>query len=1028
MSLIRKDEPHLHRATDSVRWSTLQYINSGTGITMKISIISTTLVAILLLATSAFSETTSSLTGTITTDGNPLAGATVTVSSPALQRTRTTVTGDSGGYSFSGLNPGVYTVRAERAGLASIAQQVTLSLAQTSRVDADLKVGSVSESIEVTAWTPAVLETRGSATNFTSREIARLPVPRTIRGTVLLAPGISVSGAANAIGISGGPANDSLFLVNGVVVNENLGGQPHNLFIEDAIQETTVMTSGISAEYGRFTGGVVNTLTKSGGNEYSGSLRESFANPSWTDKTPFRDSQGNPQADPVDEVDRIFEGTLGGRVIRDRLWFFAAGRLAETAAQRSTAFTNLQFTNTLDEKRWEGKLTSSVTPKHNLVASYLNIDLTEFNSSVGAILDTDSLVDRSSSPNSLRALQYGGILARNFALEARFAEKESGLINRGGRFTDRVKGTYIRDLSRGAFFGAPLFCGVCSPSERNNRSWMAKATYYLDTASLGNHSLVLGVENFAETRIENNHQSGSDFTISSSGSVIQGSKVFPRFDGNTTLSWAPILKNSEGTDFQTDSIFLNDRWALNNNFSFNLGVRFDKNDGKDADGHLVSDDSGWSPRLGMTYDARGNGRHRLSATVGRYISKILDGGVGSAAQAAGSAATLGFRYAGPVINGPGAAPLVPTHEAIRQLFAWFDSVGGTNNREFLTSTSVPGFSTRFDEGIESPSMDEITLGYGVQIGSNGFAKIDGISRKWQNFYAGQLDTSTGQIVDPFGNRGDQSRVINDDRETERKYRGVQLQAAWRPRRFSFGGGYTWSRLEGNDDSSDGVPGTPNSKFYPEYLDYAQRRPYGQLIQDQTHRARVWAGFDQTTVIGDFNLSALHNYDSGRVFSSAGFIDASGRLAGNSFANPPSNPGYTLSQLGFTHTYFFSERNAFRLDDSHSTDVAINYGLPIRRLELFVSASVINVFNNDAVIDRGFIDRTVRTRRTAGGAAGLKAFNPKTETPIQCPQGASAATCTALGAHFQLSPTFGKPSRFEAYQLPRTYRFSTGIRF
>jgi len=77
-----------------------------------------------------------------------------------------------------------------------------------------------------------------------------------------------------------------------VVVNENLRGQPHNLFIEDAIQETTVVTTGISAEYGRFTGGVVSTLTKSGGNEFTGSFRDSMTNPNWTETPDFPGAAG----------------------------------------------------------------------------------------------------------------------------------------------------------------------------------------------------------------------------------------------------------------------------------------------------------------------------------------------------------------------------------------------------------------------------------------------------------------------------------------------------------------------------------------------------------------------------------------------------------------------------------------------------------------------------------------------------------------------------------------------------------------
>ena len=74
---------------------------------------------------------------------------------------------------------------------------------------------------------------------------------------------------------------ESLYLVNGVTVNENLRGQANNLYIEDAIQETTVATDGMSAEYGRFSGGVVNVITKSGGNLFSGSFRDSLVNDDW---------------------------------------------------------------------------------------------------------------------------------------------------------------------------------------------------------------------------------------------------------------------------------------------------------------------------------------------------------------------------------------------------------------------------------------------------------------------------------------------------------------------------------------------------------------------------------------------------------------------------------------------------------------------------------------------------------------------------------------------------------------------------
>ena len=86
-------------------------------------------------------------------------------------------------------------------------------------------------------------------------------------------PSKSTDTGLGNITISGAPTYENLFLVNGVVVNENIRGQALDLFIEDSVQETTTAAAGVSAEYGRFSGGVVNVLTKSGGNDFTGSLR-----------------------------------------------------------------------------------------------------------------------------------------------------------------------------------------------------------------------------------------------------------------------------------------------------------------------------------------------------------------------------------------------------------------------------------------------------------------------------------------------------------------------------------------------------------------------------------------------------------------------------------------------------------------------------------------------------------------------------------------------------------------------------------
>ena len=1001
-----------------------------------------TVLLLLLTAVTGFAlaqGTTASLTGTVTSGGQPLPGATVTISSPALQGTRVAVTGGSGNYSIQGLPPGDYTVVFEMQGMQPETQKVRLLLAQTTRADAEISIG-VSEAVTVKGAAEAVLETTQIATNFTSEEIGRLPVARTIVSTVLLAPGVSNTGVNSQVTISGAPSYDNVFLVDGVVVNENLRGQPHNLFIEDAIQETTILAGGVSAEYGRFTGGVVSTLTKSGGNTFSGSFRDSFSNPDWTEKTPWP-----AEADHVKHTDQVYEATLGGRILKDHLWFFGAGRLAERSIQRFTAITNLPYTNGFDETRWEAKLTGQIATGHNIVATYLDIANDETNNAFGAILDYASLVPLRSLPNTLLSLNYNGVITKNLLVELQYAKKEFTFENSGGLFTDRINGTLLVDTN-GRRFHAPTFCGVCSFEERDNDSWLGKATYYLDTPRMGSHSIVAGVENFAETRLANNHQEGSDYRISSVTSVVAGTTVYPRFNASSVIQYQPIFSNSEGTDFQTVSAFVNDKWDFNRHFSFNLGVRWDKNNGKDADGNTVSDDSAFSPRLGIAWDPAGNGRGRATASYARYVAKIADGNVGGGGQAAGNPANITWNYRGPEIN-PAAtcsatntAGCLSSAEALAQLFAWFDSVGGPDNRSFLNSSSIPGFSARFPESLTSPSVDEITIGYGTQIGTNAYAKVDLVARDWNDFYAQRIDLTTPQAVDPFGNRSDVAFIVNDDEGVERKYRGVQFQGQWRPGRFMLGATYTWSRLTGNDDGEGAAtatsPNLPLDLYYPEYLGYEQRRPTGYLSQDVRHRARLWLAYELPTPVGNFDAAILQSLDTGTPYSAIQNIDASGR--NTPFPGSPTNPGYTLSQLGTTHTYYFSRRGEFRTEDLYSTDVSLGYSIRVyKSLELFLRGSVTNVFNNDAVI---FPDTTVITRRSGGAGSNLVAFNPFTDTPIECTQRdpANANRCAVSGANWMRGPLFGQANGVGSYytgtppnaagQVPRTYVFTAGFRF
>src|SRR5215208_823605 len=263
------------------------------------------------------------LVGTATlNDGSPAAGVQVTVTSPSLQGERTTVTQSNGDYILRGLPPGEYTVRFFLEGLRPEEGRTTLPLGGTARRDVQLQAEAVEETIVVTGESASALETPSVGANLTDETIDALPRTRTPDAIATLAPGVTANTPlAGQVSISGGFAYDNLFLLNGVDINDNVFGNPDDLFIEDAIQETQVLSASVSAEYGRFTGGVVNAITKSGGNEFEGTLRADITNPSWRDETPYEDARG---IERLDQNNEVYTGTLGGYILRDKLWFFAA--------------------------------------------------------------------------------------------------------------------------------------------------------------------------------------------------------------------------------------------------------------------------------------------------------------------------------------------------------------------------------------------------------------------------------------------------------------------------------------------------------------------------------------------------------------------------------------------------------------------------------------------------------------------------------------------------------------------------------
>jgi hypothetical protein len=944
---------------------------------------------------------TGGVSGHVTdTNGSVIAGATVTARSTNLQGTATTQTSVNGDYLFTLLPPGDYTLVFTLAGFTPLEQHVHLGATERTTLGVTLKAAAVSESVTVTAPADTFVNTVQAASNVRHEEIRTLPVSRNLPSYINLSPAVHNTGPDGNPTISGAMSFENSFQLNGVQIQDNLRGTSLPLYIEDAVQEVTVATSGISAEYGRFSGGTVNALTKSGSNTFHGSVRETFNNDNWRTVSPF----GEPKHA---ETVPTFEGTLGGYILKDRLWFFGAGRAVDTTLAQETGITRVPYTAGTNQKREEGNATLSLGTGRRLRVDYTNISEHDTNSaypSASSVMDLASLTNRD-LPENLLSVHYTQTIGSRWYVEGQYSARNLSFQHDGGLFTDIVRGTPlcapISDCFSGfgQWWSAPNFCGVCQDEQRDNDSLLLKGTYFLSTGK-GSHDIVFGYDTFNDRTTSDNHQSASDFHLWAADYLVDGSTIYPVItgDGNTVIVHWPINQTSQGTNFRTHSLFAQDNWMVNRHLTVNLGVRFDKNSGRNSIDALVANDSAVSPRLGLVWDPVGNGRTSVNVSYARYVSALANNIAGETSPG-GTPSIFAYFYEGPDIN-TGDGPLVSTADALQQVFDWYNSA---HPDPFVVN--VPGVDSKIVTSLESPHADEAAIGLSRVIGTRGAVRVDVVHRKYADFYSERIDQSTGQVEDELGQVFDLRLVENTNLET-RNYSALNVQGSYHVSdRLDLGLSYTLSHLSGTIDGETSAAGPIPTTVasYPEYFEPSWSNPEGDLAADQRHRARIWGTVELLGKAHDsVSIGVLSQIESGTPYGAIGAISTIPYV---------DNPGYVTPPEPVS--YFFTARDAFHTDLMARTDLAFNYAHRFGAAELFVNAHVLNVFNQFQAFNGNDINTTVLT--AFDDPDRFASFDPFTETPVQ-------------GVNWDYGSKFGQPVGAGAYTLPRTFRLSAGFRF
>ena len=386
------------------------------------------IVALLLSGVAIFAqETTGGLQGTVKdSSGAVVGGAHVVVKGTSLVGDKALDTDSSGYYRFAGLPPGTYSIEVSAKGFKTVKREgVGLEVGHLPTLDLVMEVGAAAEVVEVTGAAPLVdVTTNTNQTNVTSDELNNIPVGYTFQSVIQLAPmarneplsgdalmtGKSAGGTGGAIPgssangynvgymIGGAADSESSYLVEGQDTEDISGGASRAQVPFQFIQEVQVKTSGVEAEHGGALGGVVNVVMRKGSNAIHGSLFGSYeadsmdGSPNATLQYDPLDANPNPITgeanaqtyQPKKDHFRIAQPgfTVGGPIVKDRLWFFLGFAPEYRSLGRTVDFTpsfypgqsslgQQQFSQDVQQYFGTARLDAALTQKIRVFASWL---------------------------------------------------------------------------------------------------------------------------------------------------------------------------------------------------------------------------------------------------------------------------------------------------------------------------------------------------------------------------------------------------------------------------------------------------------------------------------------------------------------------------------------------------------------------------------------------------------------------------------------------------------------------------------
>jgi Carboxypeptidase regulatory-like domain len=473
------------------------------------------LLSVLLIAVTgpAFAQSTTGTIDVIVTDasGAPLPGVTVTATASDTNTRRTEVTSADGTASLVSLQPSShYTVESSLEGFGKAQNtNVLVRSAQTATVRVTLTMASVSESITVTADAPIVDTTSATVGQELTLELTEsLPTGRSYQSYLQLVPGVlpaSVTAGGNPASRSGvnysdiagniGQSTDNFYYVEGINVTDPLTGTFGANLNTEIIQEQKVMTGGIPAEFAGAPGLLSSVVTKSGSNNFSGSVNYYTQNDSLV-----ADNKVGATGATFSTYDSAI--TIGGPIVRDKAWFFGSYRILNTDTDVVTNTGTFLRTVSNEGTQAYGKLSWQLTSKDRVSGTFTNDPTDISGSTISTTLNTRSSGQKQGGDRY--SLEYNRVFNSNFLLDAA-AGKHNGEVSTIATIQEILNTVVFkradnRPLSEQQLGGA----GANNISERDTDFYRGSLEGVFDTG-FGSHTVKLGLEqenhiNFRDSR------------------------------------------------------------------------------------------------------------------------------------------------------------------------------------------------------------------------------------------------------------------------------------------------------------------------------------------------------------------------------------------------------------------------------------------------------------------------------------------------------------------------------------------------